>query len=202
LSIVGILFESAEEEIMTKTSTRRKSADQSAELRYGLGKTTLGRVLVAVSDKGVVSILIGGSNVQVLDDLQSRFPKAHLIHDAAETRSFVKAVMTFVEDPSKGLAELPLDIRGTEFQKRVWKSLLDIPSGETITYTEIATKIGSPKAIRAVGNACSVNNFAFAVPCHRVLHKDGSLSGGYHWGDDRQREMIDREARVRHSGKK
>jgi AraC family transcriptional regulator of adaptative response/methylated-DNA-[protein]-cysteine methyltransferase len=186
---------------MTKTSTRKKSADQSPELRYGFGKTTLGPVLVAASAKGVVSILIGVSNAEILDDLQSRFPKAHLIHDDAETRSFVKTVSNFVEDPSNGLAELPLDIRGTEFQKRVWKSLLDIPAGETSTYTEIATKIGSPNAIRAVGNACSANNLAFAVPCHRVLHKNGSVSGGYHWGDDRQREMIDREARVRHSKK-
>ena len=98
--------------------------------------------------------------------------------------------------------DLPLRMQGTEFQKRVWKSLLDIPAGQTSTYTEIAKKIGSPKAIRAVGNACSINNLAFAVPCHRVLHKDGSLSGGHHWGDDRQREMINREAGLQSERKK
>lgn len=171
-------------------------------LRYGFGRTTLGRIVVAAGDKGVVSILIGGSNAQLLEDLQARFPGTHLMRDDAETGAFVKAVTDFVENPSHGLAELPLDIRGTEFQKRVWKFLLDIPVGQTSTYTEIAKKIGSPKAIRAVGNACSINNLAFAVPCHRVLHKDGSLSGGYHWGDDRQREMINREAGLQSERKK
>ena len=186
---------------MTKTSSRREVKDQSPDIRYGFGKSSLGRILVASSDKGVVSILIGDSNAQLVEDLQSRFPKAHLRHDEPEAAGFVKAVVDYVEGPSNGLADLPLDIRGTTFQKRVWKSLLDIPAGETRTYTEIAQKIGSPKAIRAVGNACSTNNLAFAVPCYRVLHKDGSLSGGYHWGDDRQREMIEREAR-RDSSKK
>ena len=186
---------------MTKTSSRKEVKDQSPDIRYGFGKSSLGRILVASSDKGVVSILIGDSNAQLVEDLQSRFPKAHLRHDEPEAAGFVKAVVDYVEGPSNGLADLPLDIRGTTFQKRVWKSLLDIPAGETRTYTEIAQKIGSPKAIRAVGNACSTNNLAFAVPCHRVLHKDGSLSGGYHWGDDRQREMIKREAR-RDSSKK
>jgi AraC family transcriptional regulator of adaptative response/methylated-DNA-[protein]-cysteine methyltransferase len=186
---------------MTKTSSGKEVKDQSPDIRYGFGKSSLGRILVASSDKGVVSILIGDSNAQLVEDLQSRFPKAHLRHDEPEAAGFVKAVVDYVEDPSNGLADLPLDIRGTTFQKRVWKSLLDIPAGETSTYTEIAQKIGSPKAIRAVGNACSTNNLAFAVPCHRVLHKDGSLSGGYHWGDDRQREMIQREAR-RSSSKK
>jgi AraC family transcriptional regulator, regulatory protein of adaptative response / methylated-DNA-[protein]-cysteine methyltransferase len=128
--------------------------------------------LVASSDKGVVAILIGDSNAQLLEDLHSRFPKSHLLHDEPEAVGFVKAVVDYVEDPTNELADLPLDIRGTEFQKRVWKSLLDIPAGKTSTYTETARKIGSPKAIRAVGNACSINNLAFVVPCHRVLHKD------------------------------
>jgi AraC family transcriptional regulator of adaptative response/methylated-DNA-[protein]-cysteine methyltransferase len=99
------------------------------------------------------------------------------MHNDKETSSFVKSPEEFVEDPSNGLGELPVDLRGTEFQKQVWKSLFDIPAGATSTYTEIAKKIGSSKAIRAVGNACSINNLAFAVPCHRVLHEDGSLSG-------------------------
>jgi AraC family transcriptional regulator of adaptative response/methylated-DNA-[protein]-cysteine methyltransferase len=186
---------------MTKTVSKTRNKDVRA-LRYGFGRTTLGRIVVAAGDKGVVSILIGGSNAQLLEDLQARFPGTHFMRDDAETGAFVKAVTDFVENPSHGLAELPLDIRGTEFQKRVWKSLLDIPAGQTSTYTEIAKKIGSPKAIRAVGNACSINNLAFAVPCHRVLHKDGSLSGGYHWGDDRQREMINREAGLQSERKK
>jgi AraC family transcriptional regulator of adaptative response/methylated-DNA-[protein]-cysteine methyltransferase len=186
---------------MTKTSSKKPAHSQSPDVRYGLGKSSLGRILVASSDIGVISILIGGSNAELIEDLQSRFPKAHLLHDDPETAGFVRAVVSFVEDPSTGLADLPLDIRGTEFQKRVWKSLLDIPAGETRTYTEIARKIGSPKAIRAVGNACSTNNLAFAVPCHRVLRKDGSLSGGYHWGNDRQRQMIGREAGLKSSKK-
>jgi AraC family transcriptional regulator of adaptative response/methylated-DNA-[protein]-cysteine methyltransferase len=186
---------------MAKTASKTKSIGQP-DLHYGFGKTSLGRILVAASDKGVVSILIGGSDGQLLADLESRFPAAHLVRDDKETAALLKTVEEFVEDPSNGLADLPLDMRGTEFQKRVWKSLIDIPAGETSTYTDIAKKIGSPKAIRAVGNACSTNNLAFAVPCHRVLHSDGSLSGGYHWGDDRQREMIDREARASSPAKK
>ena len=186
---------------MAKTLSRKRTKDESPNIRYGFGKSSLGRILVALSDKGVVSILIGDSNAGLLEDLQSRFSKAHLLHDESEAAGSVKAVVDYVEDPSNGLADLPLDIRGTEFQKRVWKSLLDIPPGATSTYTEIARKIGAPKAIRAVGNACSINNLAFAVPCHRVLHKDGSLSGGYHWGDDRQRAMIEREARLNASKK-
>jgi AraC family transcriptional regulator of adaptative response/methylated-DNA-[protein]-cysteine methyltransferase len=181
---------------MTKISPGKQIKDQSLNVRYGFGKSSLGRILVASSDKGIVSILIGDTNSQLVEDLRARFPKAHLLHDESEAAAFVRAVVDYVEDPSNGLGDLPLDIRGTEFQRRVWESLLDIPTGKTSTYTEIARKIGSPKAIRAVGNACSTNNLAFAVPCHRILHKDGSLSGGYHWGDDRQREMIKREARL------
>jgi AraC family transcriptional regulator of adaptative response/methylated-DNA-[protein]-cysteine methyltransferase len=102
-------------------------------------------------------------------------------------------VLAFAEDPSRGL-DVPLDIRGTDFQRRVWQALRDIPVGETSSFTDIAHKIGDPKAMRAVGNACSTNNLALAIPCHRVLHRDGSLSGGFHWGDARQRILLDREA--------
>jgi AraC family transcriptional regulator of adaptative response/methylated-DNA-[protein]-cysteine methyltransferase len=163
------------------------------EIHYGTGQSSLGPILVASSAKGVVSILIGEDRDQLVQDLQQRFPRARLIRNNRDDEGLVARVVDFIETPIHGL-DLPLDIRGTAFQQRVWQLLREIPAGETTTYTDLARKIGAPKAIRAVGNACSTNNIAVAIPCHRVLHKDGSLSGGYHWGNDRQRALINREA--------
>ena len=164
-------------------------------LTYGIAKSTLGNVLVATGDKGVVAVLIGESPTVVIDDLRTRFPKAHLVRDdqmhATETSQLINYIESADED-----VNFDLDLRGTEFQRKVWRAVRKIKIGETTTYTDLARSIGSPKAIRAVANACSVNPFAFAVPCHRVLHKERSLSFSPNRGNDRQRPMVDREAKV------
>jgi AraC family transcriptional regulator, regulatory protein of adaptative response / methylated-DNA-[protein]-cysteine methyltransferase len=165
----------------------------SEEIRFAVGQSSLGSILVAFSEKGVVSILIREDPDQLVEDLRNRFPRAVLVRGNRDDEKVLKRVIDHVEEPAHDL-DLPLDVRGTAFQRRVWQAVREIPVGRTTTYTEVARKIGAPKAIRAVGNACSTNNLAVAIPCHRVLHKDGSPSGGNHWGHGRQREMIDREA--------
>jgi AraC family transcriptional regulator, regulatory protein of adaptative response / methylated-DNA-[protein]-cysteine methyltransferase len=147
------------------------------EIRHLLGDSSLGRILVASSGKGLVSILMGEDEELLIEDLQRRFPEVQLVRgDGEEDRHRLKLVLAFAEDPSRGI-DLPLDVRGTDFQRRVWQALREIPVGQTSSFTDIAQKIGEPKAMRAVGNACSTNNLALAVPCHRVLHRDGTLSG-------------------------
>jgi AraC family transcriptional regulator of adaptative response/methylated-DNA-[protein]-cysteine methyltransferase len=168
--------------------------DAAEEIRFLLGESTLGLMLVASSSKGLVSILMGEDEELLIEDLQRRFPEAQLVRgDGVEDRHRLELVLALAENPSREL-DLPLDVRGTEFQRKVWQALREIPVGQTSSFTDIASKIGEPKAMRAVGNACSTNNLALAIPCHRVLHRDGTLSGGYYWGDARQRVLLDREA--------
>jgi AraC family transcriptional regulator, regulatory protein of adaptative response / methylated-DNA-[protein]-cysteine methyltransferase len=186
--------------IIGKGRRHYASSGKKEEIVYGIGKSTLGPIVVATTAKGVVSILLGENVGQLVDDLGQRFPKAHIHRDDIATVNAIAEVVRLIESPGETF-DYPLDIRGTPFQQRVWKELLGVPAGQTTTYTEVATKIGAPKAIRAVGNACSVNNLAVAVPCHRVLRKDGSLSGGYHWGDERQRTLIAREATQKSKGR-
>jgi AraC family transcriptional regulator, regulatory protein of adaptative response / methylated-DNA-[protein]-cysteine methyltransferase len=155
-------------------------------------QVVLGAILVTSSEKGVASILIGDDPDALVRDLQDRFPNAALVGGDSVYEQLVARVVGFVEEPSLGL-ELPLDVRGTAFQQRVWQALRTIPVGTTATYTDIARKIGSPKSVRAVAGACAANAIAVAIPCHRVVRNDGSLSG-YRWGVERKRILIDREA--------
>ena len=145
-----------------------------------------------VEQKGIAAILLGGDPDRLVQELQDRFPKANLIGADREYEALVARVVGFIEDPEQGL-DLPLDIRGTAFQQRVWRALKDIPVGRTISYAELAGRIGSPKAVRAVAGACAANNIAVAIPRHRVVRHDGSLSG-YAWGVDRKRALIAKEA--------
>jgi AraC family transcriptional regulator of adaptative response/methylated-DNA-[protein]-cysteine methyltransferase len=140
----------------------------------------------------VVSILLGDNPDELVRNLQDRFPKAHLIGADRDYETLVARVVGFVERPPVGL-DLPLDLRGTAFQQRVWRALQQIPRGESVSYAEVARRIGSPKAVRAVAQACAANNIALAIPCHRVVRTDGSLSG-YAWGVERKRILLDREA--------
>src|SRR4249920_2157805 len=158
-------------------------------IRYGTGRCALGALLVASSERGIVSIMIR--------DLGARFPKAKLVRDEKRSKATVAKVARYIAAPFRPFA-LPLDIRGTELQRRVWSEVRKIPFGETSTYSTIAAAIGTPKAIRAVANACSRSRFAFAVPCHRVLHK-GGRSGGYgarNRRDGRQYRWVDYEAKL------
>jgi AraC family transcriptional regulator of adaptative response/methylated-DNA-[protein]-cysteine methyltransferase len=173
-----------------------KSVNSTTELiRYGFGLSSVASILVAISDKGVVAILIREypANEAFVATLQARFPRAKLRHDRVATREAVEAVIAFVESPTGDLM-LPLDIRGTDFQHRVWTAVMKIPFAETTAFAEIARRIGAPGAVRAVGNACAQNPLEFAIPCHRVLRSDGSYSGGSTWGDLRQSTIVRREA--------
>jgi AraC family transcriptional regulator of adaptative response/methylated-DNA-[protein]-cysteine methyltransferase len=139
----------------------------------------------------VCAILFGDDPDTLVRDLQDRFPKARLIGADREFEQLVATVVGFVEAPAQAL-DLPLDVRGTAFQQRVWQALREIPSGSTASYAEIARRIGQPKAVRAVAQACASNGIAVAIPCHRVVRTDGALSG-YRWGIERKRALLDRE---------
>lgn len=175
---------------MTPTSYR--AGGEAETLRFAIGQCSLGAILVASSDKGIAAILIGDDPDALARDFQDRFPNARLIGGDADYEKLVARVIGFVEAPGTGL-DLPLDVRGTAFQQRVWQALRKIPSGRTATYTEIAEQIGQPRATRAVAAACAANRHAVAIPCHRVIRNDGSLSG-YRWGVDRKRRLLDMES--------
>ena len=149
-------------------------------------------MLVAATNKGVCAIMLGDDPHALVRDLQDRFPNAELEGGDPAFERTVAQVVGLIEAPGQRL-DLPLDIRGTAFQQRVWAALSAIPAGKLATYKEIARAIGQPKAVRAVAQACGANPLAVAIPCHRVVRSDGDLSG-YRWGVERKRKLIDREA--------
>ena len=174
---------------MTPSQYRAGGTDE--EIKFAIGQATLGAILVASSKKGVAAILLGDDPEELARNLQDRFPRAFLIGGDQEYEALVARVVAFVEKPEIDL-DLPLDVRGTAFQQRVWRALRGIPVGETVSYAEIARRIGAPKALRAVAGACAENKLAVVIPCHRVVRMDGSLSG-YAWGVERKRILLDRE---------
>jgi AraC family transcriptional regulator of adaptative response/methylated-DNA-[protein]-cysteine methyltransferase len=178
--------------ILGMTPTQYRSGGANEEIRFAVGQSSLGAILVASSTKGVAAILLGDDPDTLVRNLQDRFPKARLIGADNEYEALVARVIGFVEAPEIGL-DLPLDVRGTAFQQRVWRALTEIPVGETISYAELARRIGEPKSVRGVAGACAANNLAVAIPCHRVVRKDGSASG-YAWGVERKRALLDKEA--------
>src|SRR3954462_11026882 len=162
-------------------------------IRYGTGRCALGALLVASSERGIVSIMVGNTQSRLVRDLGARFPKASLVRDEKGSKAAVASVGRYIAAPFRPYA-LPLDIRGTDLQQRVWNEVRKIPFGETSTYSKIAIAIGAPKAIRAVAQSCSRSGFAFAVPCHRVLHKGGATVQNRR--DGRQYRWVDYEAKV------
>ena len=178
-------------DMLGMTPSRYRAGGVNEEIKFAVGQSSLGAILVASSKKGVAAILLGDDPDELVRDLQDRFPKAHLIGADREYETLVARVVGFVETPKIGL-HLPFDIRGTAFQRRVWQALQEIPVGETVSYTEVARRIGAPKAVRAVASACAANKIAVAIPCHRVIRNDGSLAG-YAWGVERRRALLDRE---------
>ena len=169
-----------------------RAGGSGAVIRFAVGQCSLGAILVAQSQRGICAILLGDDPDRLVRDLQDQFPRAELIGCDREFEQLIARVVGFIEAPSVGL-HLPLDIQGTAFQERVWRALREIPPGTTATYTEIASRIGSPRAVRAVARACATNHIAVAIPCHRVVRRDGSLAG-YRWGVSRKRELLRREA--------
>ena len=161
-------------------------------IQFGIGECSLDAILVASTDKGVCAILLDVNSDKLLRDLEERFPEAQFIGGGKDFEKVVAKVVGFVEAPHVGL-NLPLDVRGTAFQQRVWEALHKIPVGETVSYSEIAVRIGSPKAVRAVAAACARNVIAVAIPCHRVVRSDGRFAG-YRWGVKRKRTLLEREA--------
>jgi AraC family transcriptional regulator, regulatory protein of adaptative response / methylated-DNA-[protein]-cysteine methyltransferase len=179
-------------DMLGMTPSQYRAGGANEDIRFAVGQTSLGALLVASSKKGVASILLGDDPDELVRNLQDRFPKARLIGADRDYEALVARVVGFIETPGIGL-DLPLDVRGTAFQQRVWQALQEISVGETVSYAEIARRIGLPKAVRAVAGACAANNLAVAIPCHRVVRNDGSLSG-YAWGVERKRVLLDREA--------
>jgi AraC family transcriptional regulator of adaptative response/methylated-DNA-[protein]-cysteine methyltransferase len=168
-----------------------RNGGRGAVIRFAVGKCSLGSILVAASDKGVCAIFLGDDPAALRKDLAKRFRKAQLIAGDQGFEDLVARVVRFVETPRTGL-DLPLDLRGTVFQRRVWKALREIPIGSVSSYSEIAKRIGAPKAVRAVARAIASNRLAVVVPCHRVLRRDGSISG-YRWGVERKRSLLEKE---------
>jgi AraC family transcriptional regulator of adaptative response/methylated-DNA-[protein]-cysteine methyltransferase len=186
----GRFYEKSTDMLVTPSQYRTGGANE--EIKFAVGQTSLGAILVASSKKGVAAILLGDDPDELVRNLQDRFPRAHLVGADRDYEALVARVVGFGEAPRIGLA-LPLDVRGTAFQRRVWQALQEIPVGATVSYTEIARRIGAPRAARAVAGACAANHLAVAIPCHRVVRNDGSLSG-YAWGVERKRDLLDREA--------
>ena len=188
-------FYEQSDQLLGMTPTTFRAGGANAEIRFAIGECCLGSILVAKSERGVCAILLGDEPEALARDLQDRFPRANIIGGDAGFEQIVAQVVGFVEAPGCGL-DLPLDIRGTAFQQRVWQALREIPVGSTASYTEIARRLGLPKAVRAVARACAANALAIAIPCHRVVRTDGALSG-YRWGVERKRALLEKEARVK-----
>ncbi|RYD89533.1 MAG: methylated-DNA--[protein]-cysteine S-methyltransferase, partial [Sphingomonadales bacterium] len=188
----GRFYAAADDALGMKPAAYRKGG-AAAQIRYGIGQSSLGRVLAAASDRGICAIMLGDDDAELIGDLERRFPNADAIEADAGFAETVAQVVAVVEEPARGLA-LPLDIRGTAFQRRVWQALQAIPAGETRSYGELAAVVGEPRAARAVAAACAANKIAVAVPCHRVVHRDGSISG-YRWGVERKRALLAKEGR-------
>jgi AraC family transcriptional regulator, regulatory protein of adaptative response / methylated-DNA-[protein]-cysteine methyltransferase len=184
-------FYATANEVLGMTPKTLRAGGQAEKITFAVGQCSLGAILVAASAKGICAILMGEDPELLLQDLQTRFPKAELVGDDRTFAETIAQVVGLIERPAQDV-HLPLDVRGTAFQHRVWDALRRIPSGQTRSYAEIAELIGQPNAVRAVAGACAANPLAVAVPCHRVVRTDGSLSG-YRWGIERKKTLLERE---------
>ncbi len=187
----GARFYATASKTLGMKPTAYRAGGDGHSVYFALGQCSLGCLLVAATEQGVCAIALGDEPEPLLADLERRFPRAELRGGDAEFEGLVAQVAGLIEQGDSS-SELPLDIRGTAFQQRVWQALTQIPRGETRTYREISEAIGQPRASRAVAAACAANPLAVAIPCHRVVRSDGSLSG-YRWGVDRKAELLRRE---------
>jgi AraC family transcriptional regulator of adaptative response/methylated-DNA-[protein]-cysteine methyltransferase len=187
-------FYAAADDLLGMRARDYRAGGAGAVIRFAVGQCSLGAILVAQSQRGICAILLGDDPDRLARDLQDQFPRANILGGDGEFEQLIAQVVGFIEAPAIGL-QLPLDVQGTAFQERVWRALREIPPGTTVSYAKIATRIGSPKAVRAVAQACAANHIAVAIPCHRVVRRDGKLAG-YRWGVERKRELLRREART------
>ncbi len=178
--------------VLGMTPRQYRAGGVDARIAFAIAQTSLGALLVARSARGVCAISLGDDPDALLRELQDRFPRAELVGGDAGFERLLAQVVGLIAQPGIG-HDLPLDVRGTAFQQRVWQALRRIPPGQTASYADIAARIGSPKAVRAVAQACASNTLAVAIPCHRVVRSDGALSG-YRWGVARKRALLEREA--------
>ena len=188
-------FYATSTEVLGMTPRQFRSGGVNAEIKFAIGESSLGLVLVAASERGICAVFFGDDANDLTRDLEKQFPRARLIEGDPAFQQLASKVIGFVEDPSLGL-DLPLDIRGTAFQHRVWDALRRIPVGSTASYADIAKAIGAPKSTRAVARACGSNPIAVAIPCHRVIGSDGSLTG-YRGGIGRKRALLAKEAKAK-----
>jgi AraC family transcriptional regulator of adaptative response/methylated-DNA-[protein]-cysteine methyltransferase len=189
----GGRFYAESDRLLGMTPTEYRAGGPQTEIHFAIGKCSLGFLLVATTRKGVCAILLGDDPGALARELHDTFPRATVSMENGRLEAVLANVIRFVESPGTGL-DLPLDVRGTVFQQRVWQAIREIPPGATLSYTDLSRKLGSPAAVRAVARACGANPLAVAVPCHRVVARDGALSG-YRWGVERKRALLDREAR-------
>lgn len=192
-------FYAASSRVLGMKASEYRGGGKNHRLRFAVGQCSLGAILVAASERGVCAILLGDDPEELVRDLERRFPRAELEGGDATFEGWVADVVGLVEAP-QGAPVLPLDVRGTLFQQRVWCALTEIPIGQTTTYAELARRIGAPGAVRAVARACAQNPLAVAIPCHRVVRKDGDLAG-YRWGIERKRALLEREAGPGHTAR-
>jgi len=174
--------------------TRRQDREdcRGTRIRHALARSSLGLVLVAATERGICAIDVADDPGALEQRLRERFPEAEFVAGDPEFETWVGAVVSLIEAPGTNV-DLPLDVRGTAFQRRVWSALSEVPPGTMVTYGEVASRIGIAGGARAVAGACAANPLAVAIPCHRVVRSDGSL-GGYRWGVDRKRRLLAREA--------
>ena len=187
-------FYETSNEVLGMTPSSFRAGGARMDVRFAVGECSLGSILVAQSERGICAILLGDDPDALARELQDQFPRATLIGGDADFERVVAKIVGFVDAPTLGL-DLPLDVRGTAFQQRVWQALRKIPAGRRMSYSELAERIGAPASVRAVARACGANTLAVAIPCHRVVRQDGTLSG-YRWGVERKRALLEREART------
>jgi AraC family transcriptional regulator, regulatory protein of adaptative response / methylated-DNA-[protein]-cysteine methyltransferase len=182
-------------QVLGMKPSRYKNGGASTDMVYAVSECSLGAVLVASSAQGICAILLGDSAEKLLSDLVEMFPRAQISAADKNYKTQVAKVIAMIEAPKVAL-DLPLDIRGTVFQQKVWQALREIPAGKTLSYAQLAERIGKPKAVRAVASACAANKIAVAIPCHRILRNDGSISG-YRWGVERKATLLAMEAKAK-----
>ncbi|KAF1041203.1 MAG: Bifunctional transcriptional activator/DNA repair enzyme Ada [Herbaspirillum frisingense] len=186
----GRFYEQSTEQLGMKPSAYR-SGGGGERIRFAVAQCWLGALLVAATAKGICAVTLGDDPEALVRELQDRFPKAELVGGDADFERMLAQVLGAIEDPARGI-DLPLDVRGTAFQQRVWQALRSVPPGVTLTYSELAGRVGNPGAVRAVASACANNDIALLIPCHRIVRLDGSFSG-YRWGVERKQALLDKE---------